>query len=140
MSNISPRLLQKGDYRRLADFRYHMRCFLRRSEELCQELGATALQYQLLLQVRGASEKDYASIAELAEQLQSKHHSVVALVDRCVGLGWVERRPGREDRRQVEIHLLPAGDALLQQLAEFHQEELQLLRDEFSLPGWEEQA
>jgi DNA-binding MarR family transcriptional regulator len=140
MSNISPRLLQKGDYRRLAHFRYRLRCFLRRSEELCQELGATALQYQLLLQVRGASEKDYASIAELAEQLQSKHHSVVALVDRCVGLGWVERRPGREDRRQVEIHLLPAGDALLQQLAELHQEELQLLRDEFSLPGWEEQA
>ena len=99
MSNTSSRLLQKADYRRLAHFRYRLRCFLRRSEELCQEQGATALQYQLLLQVRGASEKDYASIAELAEQLQSKHHSVVALVDRCVGLGWVERRPGREDRR-----------------------------------------
>ena len=103
---------------------------------MCQELGATPLQYQLLLQVKGASGNEWATIGELAEQLQSKHHGVVALVDRCEKMGLVERRPGSEDRRKVEIHLLPKGEKLLEKIALLHQSELKLLKDEFDLPGW----
>lgn len=129
--------MDKTDYQRLAHFRHRLRRFLRTSELLCQENGATALQYQLLLQIRGASTRDWATVGELAEQLQSKHHSVVALIDRCEKMGLVERRAGREDRRQVEVHLLPAGEELLARIAALHQEEVQLLRAEFSLPGWD---
>lgn len=129
-------LLHKRDYERLAHFRYRLRCFLRTSESICQENGATPLQYQLLLQLKGAPAKEWATISELAEQLQSKHHGVVALIDRCERAGLVERRPGREDRRQVEVHLLPKGEALVEHLALLHQNELKLLRDEFNLPGW----
>ena len=129
--------LGKSDYQRLAHFRHQLRRFLRNSELLCQANGATALQYQLLLQIRGASSRDWATVGELAEHLQSKHHSVVALIDRCENMGLVERRPGREDRRQVEVHLLPAGEDLLARIAALHQEEVQLLREEFNLPGWD---
>jgi DNA-binding MarR family transcriptional regulator len=93
------------------------------------------LQYQLLLQVKGISDRDWATIGELAEQLQSKHHGVVALVDRCERMGLVERHPGREDCQKVEIHLLPAGEELLQKIALLHQSELALLRQEFELDG-----
>ncbi len=130
------RSLEKGDYKRLAHFRYRLRRFLRVSESLCQKNGTTPLQYQLLLQVRGASEREWATIGELAEQLQSKHHGVVALVDRCEKTGLVERRPGSEDRRKVEIHLLPKGERLLERIALLHQSELKLLKEEFDLPGW----
>ena len=128
--------LEKSDYERLAHFRYQLRRFLRVSESLCQANGTTPLQYQLLLQLKGASDREWATIGELAEQLQSKHHGVVALVDRCEKAGLVERRPGREDRRQVEVHLLPKGEDMLARIARLHQAELKLLRDEFSLPGW----
>jgi DNA-binding MarR family transcriptional regulator len=128
--------LSDEDYQRLAHFRYRLRCFLRVSESLCQACGTTPLQYQLLLQLKGGAEREWATIGELAEQLQSKHHGVVALVDRCVKAGLVERRPGRGDRRQVEVHLLDKGAALLAQIAALHQDELRLLRDEFAAPGW----
>ncbi|MEN9357222.1 MAG: hypothetical protein RL695_1393 [Pseudomonadota bacterium] len=129
-------LLEQEDYQRLAHFRYRLRCFLRLSESLCQDNGTTPLQYQLLLQLKGSPQREWATIGELAEQLQSKHHGVVALVDRCEKSGLVERRPGREDRRQVEVHLLPKGDDLVKQIALLHQDELKLLRQEFSEPGW----
>ncbi|MBI2961507.1 MAG: MarR family transcriptional regulator [Betaproteobacteria bacterium] len=128
--------LKRADYRRLAHFRYRLRRFLRVSESLCQENGTTPLQYQLLLQVKGASDREWATIGELAEQLQSKHHGVVALVDRCEKMGLVERRQGSEDRRKVEIHLLPEGEKLLEKIALLHQSELKLLKAEFELPGW----
>lgn len=124
------------DFQRLAHFRYRLRCFLRQSESVCQENGTTPLQYQLLLQLKGGATREWATIGELAEQLQAKHHGVVALVNRCVKLGLVERRPGREDRRQVEVHLTPEGEALLSRIALLHQDELRLLRNEFSGSVW----
>lgn len=129
--------MDKQDYQRLAHFRQRLRRFMRNSELLCKSNGTTAPQYQLLLQMRGAPERDWATVGELAERLQSKHHSVVALIDRCEAMSLVERKPSRKDRRQVEVHLLPAGEALLARIAELHREEVQLLREEFQLPGWE---
>ncbi|MBP9217993.1 MAG: MarR family transcriptional regulator [Sterolibacterium sp.] len=130
------KVLDKEDYVRLAHFRYRLRRFLRASESLCQENGLTSLQYQLLLQLKGDETREWATIGELAEQLQSKHHGVVALIDRCEKSGLVERRPGREDRRQVEVHLLPRADELVSRIAVLHQNEVELLRDEFNAPGW----
>lgn len=126
----------KPDFERLSHFRYRLRCFLRVSEDLCQSYGLTSLQYQLLLHVMGFPDREWATIGEIAERLQAKHHGVVALVDRCERLELVVRVAGREDKRQVEIHLLPKGRQLLTQLAQRHRSELALLQQEFSMPGW----
>ncbi len=127
--------LEKHDYEHLSDFRYVLRHFLRVSEELCQAEGITALQYQLLLHVWGFPGRDWASIGELAERLQAKHHGVVALINRCEKMQWVTRKPGRLDRRVVEIHLLPAGAALVERLAALHRDELQRLVEAMSQAG-----
>lgn len=127
--------LGKSDYERLSNFRHRLRHFMRISEQICQEQGLTPLQYQLLLHVRGFPGRDWASIGELAERLQAKHHGVVALINRCEKLGLVIRQQGRQDRRVVEIHLLPAGEALLERIAGLHQNELQSLLKVFTRMG-----
>jgi DNA-binding MarR family transcriptional regulator len=119
--------LGKTDYERLSSFRYRLRHFLHISERICKDHGLTPLQYQLLLHVRGFPGREWANIGELAERLQAQHHGVVALINRCEKLGLVTRQQGREDRRVVEIHLLPAGGALLERIAGLHQDELQSL-------------
>ena len=124
--------LGKADFERLSGFRHRLRRFLRFSEELCRSQGLTSLQYQLLLHVMGFPGRSWATIGELAERLQAQHHGVVALVDRCEKLGLIARRPGRQDGRVVEIHLLPEGERLVTRIAVRHQHELQLLRQELT--------
>ena len=133
----STQALSKQEYEKLSRFRYQLRCFLRLSEDICRANGLTPLQYQLLLHLKGTPGKEWASIGELAERLQAKHHGVVALIDRCEKLGLVERRPGKGDRRQVEIHLLPKGRESLELLAKLHQPELRLLQDAMTLSDGE---
>lgn len=128
--------LTKQDFQRLSHFRYQLRCFLRQSEDICREHDVTPLQYQLLLHLKGFEGREWASVGELAERLQAKHHGTVALVDRCEESGLVVRRPGRDDRRRIEVHLLPKGAELAARIAELHQPELRHLQQEFSLPGW----
>lgn len=86
------------------------------------------LQYLLLLQIKGFPGRDWATVAELAERLQSHHHSVVGLISRCEQQQLVARSPGRDDRRCVEVRLTPKGEALAERLAREHREELQALR------------
>jgi DNA-binding MarR family transcriptional regulator len=117
----------KADFERLSNFRHRLRHFHRASELLCKRQGLTPLQYQLLLHVMGFPGRDWATVGELAERLQAHHHGVVALVDRCEGLGLIERRSGRTDQRVVEIHLLPKGQRLLGRLAMQHAGEVQTL-------------
>jgi DNA-binding MarR family transcriptional regulator len=111
-------------YRALADFRYELRRFLRYSEEIARRHGVTPLQYQLLLQVKGYPGREHATIGELAERLQAKHHGVVALVSRCEEAGIVKRRASAEDRRAVVVELTPRGERLLERLAQLHRNEL----------------
>jgi DNA-binding MarR family transcriptional regulator len=124
--------LGKRDYERLSHFRHRLRHFLRVSELLCKKHGLTPLQYQLLLHVKGFPDRTWATVGELAERLQAHHHGVVALVNRCEALGLLERRPGRDDQRVVEIHLLAKGERLLARVATQHQGELQMLLREFA--------
>ncbi|WP_233872236.1 MarR family winged helix-turn-helix transcriptional regulator [Paraburkholderia adhaesiva] len=128
------RALAKSDYEQLSAFRYQMRRFERFSERAAQAEGITPLQYLLLLHVKGYPEREWATIGELAERLQSQHHGVVALVSRCEVLGLVERRASERDRRQVEVHLLPDGEKLLARLAELHRAELRSLDSAFTVP------
>ena len=116
--------LSKHDYELLADFRYQLRVFLRFSEEVTQTYGITPLQYLLLLQVKGFPGREWATIAELAERLQSHHHGVVSLVSRCEKAGFLQRKPGRDDKRCVEVHLKAKGEKLLLQVALLHKNQI----------------
>ena len=131
--NASVVELPEAEYRRLAHFRYQLRRFLRFSEEVTRRHGVTALQYQLLLQLRGFPAREWASIGELAERLQARHHGVVALVSRCEAMGLVRRAVSAADGRQVEVHLTAAGRRRVATLAALHRAELRTLQDEFML-------
>lgn len=116
--------LTKGEFEMLSNFRYQLRRFTRWSEQLTRRAGVTNLQYLLMLHVQGYPGRDWATITELAERLQASHHGVVALVTRCENLGFVERRRGRLDGREVEIHLTAKGRKLVERLAALHRDEL----------------
>ena len=116
--------LKKKDFEALSDFRYHLRRFLRFSEETVRKEGVTPLQYLLLLHIKGYPGREWATVGELAERLQSHHHGTVALVSRCEKVGLVKRKASAADRRQVEIHLTPKGERFLDRLAQLHSDEL----------------
>ena len=126
--------LNKADFEQLSEFRYQMRRFERFSEQAAQEEGITPLQYLLLLHIKGYPGRDWATVGELAERLQAQHHGVVALVSRCEALQLVTRKVSETDRRQVEVHLLRAGELLLGRLAEIHRAELRTLKGAFTIP------
>ena len=116
--------LKKKDFEALSDFRYQLRRFLRFSEEAVREEGITPLQYLLLLHIKGYPGREWATVGELAEKLQSHHHGTVALVSRCEKLGLVRRKANDDDRRRVEIHLTAKGERCVDRLARLHRAEL----------------
>lgn len=134
MRNSASRALDKADFEQLSEFRYQMRRFERFSERAAQSEGITPLQYLLLLHVKGYPGRAWATIGELAERLQAQHHGVVALVSRCETIGLVERRQSETDRRQMEVHLLKPGEAILARLAALHRAELNSLKGTFNVP------
>ena len=127
--------LTKTEFEALSEFRYQIRRFERFSEDIVQAEGITPLQYLLLLHVKGFPGRTFATVGELADRLQAKPHGVVALVTRCEANGLVERRPGRTDRRQSEVHLTEHGEDLLRHLAAVHRAELRTLGNVFAIPG-----
>ena len=134
------RKLDKKDFEALSEFRYRLRRFLRFSEQVTRRNGITPLQYLLLLHLKGFPGRDWATVGELAERLQAAHHGTVALISRCEGLGWVERRQGQADRREVAIHLTADGERILARMARLHRHELQnpeigSLAPELTRPG-----
>lgn len=130
--------MRKKDFETLSDFRYQLRRFLRFSEEVARSHGVTHLQYQLLLHVRGLPGREWATVSELAERLQSHHHGAVSLISRCEKLGLVRRQTGRNDRRAVEVHLTADGKKLLNTLVARHRDELLRLQGIFRVPSQEE--
>lgn len=123
--------LSKQDFQNLSDFRFRLRAFQRQSDEICKSHGVTPLQYLLLLHLKGFKGRQWATISELSERLQSKHHATVMLIDRCSELGLVERRESTQDRRFIEVHLLPKGETLVEAIAWQHRPELNHLQQDF---------
>lgn len=126
--------LSKAEFEAIAAFRYSLRRFLRFSERAARREGITPQQHQLLLAVRGIPAGEQATVSVLAERLQMQQHSMVGLIDRTEAQGLVRREHGTVDRRQVFIHVTPAGEAKLQRLSMQHRRELmtmlQALSDE----------
>ena len=112
------------DYRALHELRYAIRRFLRFSEDAARAAGIEPQQHQLLLAIKGMPPTETPNMAALAERLQLRHHSVVELVDRLVARGMVERSRGETDRRQVLVHLTPAGEQVLHELSVNHRAQL----------------
>jgi DNA-binding MarR family transcriptional regulator len=132
-----PAVLSKKDFEVLSEFRYHMRRFMRFSEEAAHAAGTTPQQYLVMLHIKGFPGREWATIGELAERMQLQPHGVVALVSRCEAGGLVRRQTSQQDRRQVEVHLQEKGARLLTQLAALHRAELKSLSHEFKVPDIE---
>jgi DNA-binding MarR family transcriptional regulator len=127
--------MSKADLETLAHFRYQLRRYLRFSEEATRRKGITPLQYLLLLQIKGFPGREWATVGELAERLQAKHHGVVSLISRCEAAGLVRRSMSRSDRRRVDVQLTREGDECLQQLASLHRAELLSSQSKSTVPN-----
>ena len=117
--------LSIADYQALAEMRYQIRRFLHFSEQAAREAGLVPQQHQLLLALKGLPSGRKATISELAERLQLRHHSTVELIDRLVERGLIKRLRDEIDRRRVIIHLTPQGEHILRRLSLRHRHELQ---------------
>ena len=125
--------LSKRHFEALSEFRYQLRRFLHFSETASKQEGITPLQYLLLLHIKGFPGREWATVGELAERLQTRHHGAVALISRCEEAGLIERRVNAEDKRKVEIHLLSKGEKCLARLAARHRTELKSLKKTFQV-------
>ncbi len=128
--------LSKANYEQLAQFRYQLRRFLRFSEDVTRQQGLTMLQYLLMLQIKGFPGREWATVGELAERLQAKHHGVVSLISRCEEMGLVRRDASISDKRCVEVRLTSKGMGFLERLALLHRAELRSMQGDFVLPDW----
>jgi DNA-binding MarR family transcriptional regulator len=130
-----PEALTKQDFEALARFRFGIRRYLRFSEETVRSHGLTPQHYQLLLALKGFPEREWATVRELAERLQLRHHSVVELVNRAQAQGLVERAPHPEDARAVRVSLTADGERILGRLSALHRDELRRM-DSVLTPPW----
>ncbi|MDN5858305.1 MAG: MarR family winged helix-turn-helix transcriptional regulator [Pseudonocardia sp.] len=131
--------LTKQDFEALARFRFGLRRYLRFSEETVRSRGITPQHYQLLLALKGFPGRDWATVSEVAERLQLRHHSVVELVNRAQGQGLVERVPHPDDARAVRVQLTAGGEQILAQLSALHRDELRRMDDALVLPIWHDE-
>jgi DNA-binding MarR family transcriptional regulator len=114
--------------RDLAALRYALRQFLRFSENVARENGITPQQHQLMLGIQGFTGRESATISELAEFLQERHHSVVGLVERAEQNELVHRSQDLSDRRVVNVTLTRKGRQILFDLTRMHYHEAKRLR------------
>jgi DNA-binding MarR family transcriptional regulator len=135
----SSEVLTKQDFEALARFRFGIRRYLRFSEETVRSHGLTPQQYQLLLALKGFPGRDWATVRELADRLQLRHHSVVELVNRAQGQELVERVPHPDDARAVRVQLTPDGEQILARLSALHRDELRRMDATLALPSWHEE-
>ncbi len=88
-------------------------------------MGLEPQQHQLLLALKGLPQGRNATVGDLAERLQLRHHSTVELIDRLVERGLIERSRDETDQRRVLIKLTSYGEEVLQKLSVLHRTELQ---------------
>lgn len=130
--------LTKQDFEALARFRFGIRRYLRFSEEVVRDHGLTPQQYQLLLTLKGFPGREWATVRELADRFQLRHHSVVELVNRAQHDGLVEREAHPADGRAVRVVLTPIGQQILARLSALHRDELRRMEAALVLPAWQD--
>jgi DNA-binding MarR family transcriptional regulator len=115
--------LDSERYAGLAGFRYALRRFVAASEAINRKAGLTQQQYQAMLAIKTRA-TEHMSMKELAGLLLLTHHAAVQMIDRLAKLDLAEREPSAEDRRSVLVRLTPSGEALLDELATKHLDEM----------------
>lgn len=108
----------------MAELRHQIRRFLHFSEQNARRAGLEPRQHQLLLALKGLPPQRRPRVAEVAERLQIQHHSAVELVNRLSSAGYVRRRRGTKDRREVLLSLTSRGQKVLRELSLQHRAEL----------------
>jgi DNA-binding MarR family transcriptional regulator len=116
--------LSHADYANLLRFRTALRRFDAWSHEQARQVGLTHTQHQLLLAVKGHDDPLGPTIGEAAAYLNTRHHSVVGLVDRAEEAGLLRRVRDDVDARAVRLQLTELGEQRLAQLTELHLVEL----------------
>lgn len=116
--------ISEQDFQQLARVRQALREFVRGSELAARAAGLTPRQHEALLAVRGTVSGRPATVGHVAAALQIRHHSAVGLLDRLEEKGYVARRAGTVDRRQVLLEVTERGTAVLDRLTEAHRQEL----------------
>ena len=119
--------LGDDDYEDLLTLRTGLRRILRWSDQQAEAAGLTPAQHQLLLAIRGHSDRRGPTVGEVADYLLLRHHSAVGLVDRAVAAGLVKRARDPRDHRVVRLQLTPKGAKRLHALSELHLAELERL-------------
>jgi len=117
-------------YLGLAGFRHALRQFVAASEAINRSAGTTQQQYQAMLSIK-TWPYEAMSMRDLAEQLLLTHHAAVQLVNRLARADLAQRTASADDRRSVLLTLTPRGEALLDELAALHLDEM--LRQEPAL-------
>jgi len=136
--NMVKKIPTKEEFEVLSEFRHQLRIFERFSEDITHEFGVTNLQYLLLLHVKGYKGREWATIGELAQRLQTYHNGVVSLASRCEKLGLLYRQRNTVDKREVKIYLTPEGNKLVKKIASAHRNELLSLQGVFKIPSAKE--
>lgn len=77
-----------------------------------EQFGMSVEQFHILRMIR----KGLSTVSELAEARQISRPGVSQAVEGLVVQGLVSRQQDAADRRQVNLALTPAGDALLNQI------------------------
>lgn len=114
----------QADYTNLLRFRTALRRFDSWSHEQAARVGLTHAQHQLLLAVKGHPEPHGPTIRDVAGYLNTRHHSVVGLVDRAEQAGLLRRGRDHEDGRLVRLALTASGEDRLARLSRLHLDEL----------------
>lgn len=128
--------LTKADFEALALFRFGIRQYLRFSEQAVRGDGLTPQQYQLLLALKGFPGREWATVSELAERLQLRHHSVGELVNRAQSQDLVTRASDPTDARVVRVELTRRGQRALARLSALHRDELRRMGTALAVPDW----
>ena len=122
--------MDQEHYLGLAGFRHALRQFVAASEAINRSAGTTQQQYQAMLSIK-TWPYEAMSMRDLAEQLLLTHHAAVQLVNRLARAGLAQRTASADDRRSVLLTLTPRGEAMLDELAALHLDEM--LRQEPAL-------
>ncbi len=122
--NTGKQAVAKRNLLAVAEFRHHLRAFLRFSEVAAEEAGLRAQQYQLLQVVGAAPGDEPPTIAYVANRLFLRHNSAVELVDRTEQQGLLEREVDVNDHRKILLRLTRRGEELLASLVILHMEQL----------------
>ena len=99
---------------KIAEFRAHLRTFLRHNERACRRWDLTPQRYLLLLAIKGAPDRsERLSLTAIAGRLELSRNTVTELCARAEDAGLVARERSQTDQRVVYLRLTEEGERRL---------------------------